>query len=468
MKKVTTIDNAIDAFSNYKMFSIDNFKVIITPYEYYNYLLYNLEKANVVCMACLIFEIEEKGMILLEMLLNRMRNNKYTIVLLDKSRNARNKILIDYINNNNMWKVFKMVDVNNYKILPNIINQILGVYHLKAYLFDNEVCISGANMAETYFTNRIDRYFVIKDKKLANFVYDDMFRKYCNKSNLFNIFNDKDRIRILEQIKNKNTIIKQKSRQIKNEEKSENTIDAKIIKSIKSFVNTKQENHILTGKIDDNNSMDDYSYIIDDEAVEKNKNDLNNSNKYKTKIFRYFSNQENDVFKILFSIDYAELYISTAYLNFPKNHINLMKDREFNLFVPSPFANTFYNFKTFGKIITAIYSYSSYITVKCLKKCNLYEYSRKDYTFHAKGVWHIGPDFWITIIGSSNYNQRSVKIDDECSWIILSNNPEIKTRFNNELTNLKKYSVLKKKEELAIRKYSFIVKLLYICFNILF
>ena len=42
------------------------------------------------------------------------------------------------------------------------LNELLGVYHIKYYLFDDNVIISGANLADHYFENRRDRYVLIK------------------------------------------------------------------------------------------------------------------------------------------------------------------------------------------------------------------------------------------------------------------------------------------------------------------
>ena len=36
-------------------------------------------------------------------------------------------------------------------------NEVVGVNHLKVYLFDDDVILSGANLSNTYFTNRQDR-----------------------------------------------------------------------------------------------------------------------------------------------------------------------------------------------------------------------------------------------------------------------------------------------------------------------
>lgn len=40
---------------------------------------------------------------------------------------------------------------------------------MKLYIFDDTLVISGANLSNDYFTNRQDRYYVIKDKNLTDF-----------------------------------------------------------------------------------------------------------------------------------------------------------------------------------------------------------------------------------------------------------------------------------------------------------
>jgi CDP-diacylglycerol--glycerol-3-phosphate 3-phosphatidyltransferase len=48
------------------------------------------------------------------------------------------------------------------KVLPNPINEIAGVFHLKAYIIDDELILSGANLSQEYFTDRCDRYLWIR------------------------------------------------------------------------------------------------------------------------------------------------------------------------------------------------------------------------------------------------------------------------------------------------------------------
>jgi CDP-diacylglycerol---glycerol-3-phosphate 3-phosphatidyltransferase len=53
------------------------------------------------------------------------------------------------------------------------LREVFGVHHIKAYVFDSNVVITGANLSEDYFTDRQDRYMVIQDcAPLANYVDD--------------------------------------------------------------------------------------------------------------------------------------------------------------------------------------------------------------------------------------------------------------------------------------------------------
>ena len=47
------------------------------------------------------------------------------------------------------------------ELFPERIREIFGVMHCKFYAFDDCLLISGANLSKSYFTERIDRYFVL-------------------------------------------------------------------------------------------------------------------------------------------------------------------------------------------------------------------------------------------------------------------------------------------------------------------
>eukprot|EP00249_Psilotum_nudum_P012695 c23927_g1_i1 orf=1491-3269(+) len=57
------------------------------------------------------------------------------------------------------------------KILPSRLNEAVGVCHMKAYIFDDVVLMSGANLSTSYFTNRQDRYMILRDcRNLADYL----------------------------------------------------------------------------------------------------------------------------------------------------------------------------------------------------------------------------------------------------------------------------------------------------------
>lgn len=57
-------------------------------------------------------------------------------------------------------------------LLPERFNETVALTHLKVYLTDDTLIMSGANLSADYFTNRQDRYIEIKNcPQLANFFH---------------------------------------------------------------------------------------------------------------------------------------------------------------------------------------------------------------------------------------------------------------------------------------------------------
>lgn len=65
------------------------------------------------------------------------------------------------------------------RIIPDRWNELIGLQHMKVYIFDDTLVISGANLSNDYFTNRQDRYYVIRDRKLTDF-YCGLVKKVQN------------------------------------------------------------------------------------------------------------------------------------------------------------------------------------------------------------------------------------------------------------------------------------------------
>jgi CDP-diacylglycerol--glycerol-3-phosphate 3-phosphatidyltransferase len=50
--------------------------------------------------------------------------------------------------------------------------EILGVHHEKVYICDDRVILTGANLSTHYFTNRQDRYLLVEDRLLADYLHE--------------------------------------------------------------------------------------------------------------------------------------------------------------------------------------------------------------------------------------------------------------------------------------------------------
>ena len=48
-------------------------------------------------------------------------------------------------------------------LLPSKWNETVGLQHLRLYVFDDSLIISGANLSQDFFTSRQDRYVLIEN-----------------------------------------------------------------------------------------------------------------------------------------------------------------------------------------------------------------------------------------------------------------------------------------------------------------
>ena len=113
--------------------------------------------------------------------------------------------------NSNGLFLFHVNDKRLCTILPSPLDEVAGVFHIKAYIVDDELILSGANLSEEYFSNRLDRYMLFKNSGggLVDFyanlcdILCDYAIKYDgqtgnNLSSLFSLEDERDRKQKLE------------------------------------------------------------------------------------------------------------------------------------------------------------------------------------------------------------------------------------------------------------------------------
>ena len=199
--------------------SVEQMKFLSSPNTFYKTILSLIEKATKrITITSLYLGTGKLESTLVNKLYSKTREKdiKLTIIM-DKNRCERiekgknsltllsplSKDLYLYDNINSSHLPFT-------KYLPSMIKELFGVFHTKIIISDNDVLITGANLSNSYFTSRKDRYMLIRNhSKLSNYLYDyvqtiksikysqikkdyiinhkEAFKEYMNKVNKYDI-----------------------------------------------------------------------------------------------------------------------------------------------------------------------------------------------------------------------------------------------------------------------------------------
>ncbi|CEF69300.1 CDP-diacylglycerol--glycerol-3-phosphate 3-phosphatidyltransferase, mitochondrial [Strongyloides ratti] len=292
------------------------------------------------------------------------------------------------------------------KALPERVNEIVGVQHMKFYVFDDDIIISGANLSHDYFTNRQDRYLLIKNcPQLAEY-FDDLVQAV-------------------------------------------GTCSFKV----QADGNLKLDNNCLVHPFD--GDIRDFKAMFNG-RIETLQNKLEvlgelSSSNGKTSIYPLFNmgtygiNDERNFLVNLFSEKdlNSQLTIASGYFNLTEQYIDLItnnKNRLVNVITASPKANGFFNARGLSSNIPSLYVHvTKELFEKMNDNINIYEYFKKDWTFHGKGIWYSNKsDQMITVVGSSNFGERSCKRDLEAQLLLVTSDNELKKKLCDEKDNLLK------------------------------
>ena len=280
---------------------------------------------------------------------------------------------------------------------PGLIGELLGVHHMKYYLFDDNVVISGANLSDIYFEKRQDRYFVIKSKQLADYLcyFHGLHSASAKVSWDFGRFN----------------------------------------KSHWATKGNLKEAWNMAGIYTCNTP-------IEKETSLRNLGPSDGD----TCIYPMFQipwlsvHQIDEALELLLiSADSSQNFtLSSGYFNPSKRLIESLKHTkaQVDIIIPSIEANGFYKGGSLKGFVPDMYNLSGLRTLKSCPNVNLFEYSREGWSFHAKGLWANN----FTILGSSNFNRRSSARDAEFCAAIVTDNNQLKDILNEEKESLRDYS----------------------------
>ncbi|KAJ1978845.1 CDP-diacylglycerol--glycerol-3-phosphate 3-phosphatidyltransferase [Dimargaris xerosporica] len=315
---------------------------------------------------------------------------------------------------------------------PERYNEAVGLMHIKAYVIDDDVILSGANLSHDYFTNRQDRYLVFNDQPLIAAYYTqlvDTVAKFSYSVALplnpvhslafdlvpnqgFDPVTDPRRFRAMA-CQRMQQWIQQWARHIQQHGTTMAlSADTFVVPTLQMApVGIDQDQSILLALL--------------------------------CAIDRYAQGHKG-----------TRACFASAYFNFASVFQSAILDNRasFDLLVAAPKANGFYNARGISKYVPTAYSsfehdfhrMAQQHTNRCsTRSIRIREYCREGWTFHAKGLWfYLGqqPDPAITVIGSSNYGYRSIRRDLEAQMTLFTDNTELRAALGREVQRLNRHT----------------------------
>lgn len=320
--------------------------------------------------------------------------------------------------------------------VPKRANEGFGLQHMKLYGFDDEIMLSGANLSEDYFTDRQDRYYVFKDKKLTDYYFKVQEAISSLSYQLATTAHPKgfQNFRLSWPSSNKSC---------------EPDMNLQRFISDSSFLLEPLLKQHALGSLDGYDDTDEHDTIV--YAVSQftpllhPKNDLSTE---KPTILRLLSYLDSPNIKWWFTAGYFNMLpqIQERFLS---------GQAQGTLITASAKANSFY--KSLG---ISYYIPEAYLLIakKFLEEVHkrgkqnlikLYEWQNGvvntpgGWSYHAKGIWLSVPEEdvpSITVIGSSNYTKRAYSLDLESNAVVITKNAALKQRMGQEIDHLMTYA----------------------------
>ncbi|XP_072311753.1 CDP-diacylglycerol--glycerol-3-phosphate 3-phosphatidyltransferase, mitochondrial [Eucyclogobius newberryi] len=305
-------------------------------------------------------------------------------------------------------------------LVPQRFNETIGVQHIKVYLFDDSLIISGANLSESYFTNRQDRYVLLEDcSQVADFfsdlvaavgdvslqlqpddsvsVVDGMVHPYKGNRQEFSKAAQTRIMDVMHEAQLRQRL--QEEREEEEEKEEEEEDDTWVFPLVQ---------------------MKPLGISLDEQVTQRLLTDA--------------------------GVD-STVFLTSGYFNLTRAYMRLVlgPGAAYRILTASPEVNGFFGAKGVAGAIPAAYVhiarqfYERVLRLGQEERVHLHEYHRDEWTFHAKGLWYYlsgQPRPCLTLIGSPNFGYRSVHRDLEAQIAIVTDNEELQTQLQEEQERL--------------------------------
>lgn len=303
------------------------------------------------------------------------------------------------------------------RLAPARWNELFGLQHMKIYLFDDTVVMSGANLSQDYFSNRQDRYIEIQDPRLANFFAD-----------------------LVEKVQEFSMKVDQNG-------------DIKLHDSWKML--PYKSDHQAFANEAKRRMQGFFTKIYEEQKVH-----LDQPSEADTWIFPTLEMGQLNIHhdsivmkRILMNAEKgSKLDMATGYFNLTETLMDTIVkdcDAQCSVIMAHPSCNGFLGAKGPAGGIPDAYSLLARQFYDKIKqqgqedRISLLEYERASWTYHAKGLWYSPASSRLpcmTVIGSSNYGERSVNRDLETQICLVTTNKALQKSLKHEYDHLTQYA----------------------------
>ncbi|KAJ9603757.1 CDP-diacylglycerol--glycerol-3-phosphate 3-phosphatidyltransferase [Cladophialophora chaetospira] len=372
------------------------------------------------------------------------------------------------------------------KYMPKRINEGWGLQHMKLYGFDDEIMLSGANLSDDYFTNRLDRYHLFSSKELTDF-YATIHEAVCDLS--YNLIPSDDRPGGFELLSPHERGFPDPLWHTKRFKRyAKETLEPLIHKKArqkmfpvefteeKTFVYPLAQFDILLGE-PKNIALMDYEFAqytsTEKPAMTKLLKNLADDERLHRSTWAFtagYFNIDPDICNLLIAAAPEPSGASTALIPGKEAYYR----KSCTVITASPWANGFYGSRGVSGMLPAAYTLLSRRFLRAVNNAGkkdviqLKEWRKgtvgepDGMTYHAKGLWvtlppkpdgngelveDSGPS--ITVVGSSNYTKRSYSLDLEIGAMILTGDEGLKKRLKEEVENLEADATVTTQDTLA-------------------
>ncbi|KAL9955415.1 hypothetical protein ACROYT_G036737 [Oculina patagonica] len=303
-------------------------------------------------------------------------------------------------------------------LLPERFNETVALTHLKVYLTDDTLIMSGANLSADYFTNRQDRYIEIRNcPQLANY-----FHGLVSTVRSFSFHLQPDNTtKMSESFPVHPTKGFDRGKKFK----------AEAGKKVSEYMQKKKEENMFSDLPRTSNQTFD-TWVIP-----------------LVQMFPFGIRQDEFVTRELLSsaCQACKLFLASGYFNLTRKYMDIMlkSPAECEILTAHPTVNGFYEAKGVAGGIPHAYTllardfYKLILEHKKTEHISVHEYVRDKWTFHAKGLWYYLPNEplpSLTLIGSPNFGHRSVYQDLEAQVAIVTNNKGLSEALDEEKNRL--------------------------------